>query len=93
MGAWPLCSPDYESGALARLGYPGKTLLRLLFGGLRLLMSYSLIKVFFAKMEGVASSIKAHSQGILGPTLLTISFFLIFSLESLLQDKRHQPTQ
>jgi hypothetical protein len=23
-GVWPYCSPDYESGALARLGYPGK---------------------------------------------------------------------
>ncbi len=23
-GVWPVCSPDYESGALARLGYPGK---------------------------------------------------------------------
>ena len=23
MGVWHPCSPDYESGALARLGYPG----------------------------------------------------------------------
>ncbi len=23
LGAWHLCSPDYESGAQTRLGYPG----------------------------------------------------------------------
>ena len=23
LGVWHPCSPDYESGALARLGYPG----------------------------------------------------------------------